>query len=319
MKILVYGAGVIGCELAHMLCAKHEVSLLARGTWKEELEFRGLVMRHNARRKTTVDVPQIVGELPKQEAYDLIFVAVQAEQREEVLPIVSKNVSSRIVLVGNDADATASWNRVMQHATVEKEIAFAFLHAAGHREEGAVVSVVRRGMTVGGLNEPLSPYFQTALDLAFADTGCKLCWENQMDVWLKCHLALVLPTAYVCYAVRGDWSLVTKEQRNAILEAAREGCAMLRHTGLAIRPWESEDWFKPGAKRAVMSSMLAAMTKTSAGQSIASEHYMCSIEELRYLDGQFETMREQVPLYMPVWERLRSAMPDWETLEAYAV
>ncbi|MCD8069249.1 MAG: NAD-binding protein [Lachnospiraceae bacterium] len=27
MKILIYGAGVIGCELAHMLCKKNDVTL----------------------------------------------------------------------------------------------------------------------------------------------------------------------------------------------------------------------------------------------------------------------------------------------------
>lgn len=36
MRILIYGAGVIGCELAHELCkGKNEVVLLARGDWKK--------------------------------------------------------------------------------------------------------------------------------------------------------------------------------------------------------------------------------------------------------------------------------------------
>lgn len=39
MKLLVYGAGVIGSYLAHVLCsAGHDVSILARGRRKEELE-----------------------------------------------------------------------------------------------------------------------------------------------------------------------------------------------------------------------------------------------------------------------------------------
>ncbi|MDE6846430.1 MAG: NAD-binding protein [Lachnospiraceae bacterium] len=54
MKILVYGAGVIGCELAHVLKKSgNDVTLLARGEWKETLKKRGLVIRHYLQRKTT--------------------------------------------------------------------------------------------------------------------------------------------------------------------------------------------------------------------------------------------------------------------------
>ena len=36
MKVLVYGSGVIGCYLAHVLCTiGNDVTLLTRGSWKE--------------------------------------------------------------------------------------------------------------------------------------------------------------------------------------------------------------------------------------------------------------------------------------------
>lgn len=47
MKVLVFGAGVIGCYLTHVLCdAGHDVTLLACGAWKETLETQGLKLRH---------------------------------------------------------------------------------------------------------------------------------------------------------------------------------------------------------------------------------------------------------------------------------
>ena len=57
MRILVYGAGVLGCELAHVLLQnkKNDVTLLARGEWKELIDQKGLVIRQWAQRKTTVD------------------------------------------------------------------------------------------------------------------------------------------------------------------------------------------------------------------------------------------------------------------------
>ena len=43
MRILVYGAGVQGCELAHRLLQnkKNVVTMLARGEWKERLDPSG--------------------------------------------------------------------------------------------------------------------------------------------------------------------------------------------------------------------------------------------------------------------------------------
>ena len=43
MKILVYGAGVLGCNLARNLFrAGKNVTLLARGKWAEEIKKNGL-------------------------------------------------------------------------------------------------------------------------------------------------------------------------------------------------------------------------------------------------------------------------------------
>ena len=46
MRILVYGAGVQGCQLAHSLAQnkKNVVTLLARGEWKEVIDQKGLTL-----------------------------------------------------------------------------------------------------------------------------------------------------------------------------------------------------------------------------------------------------------------------------------
>ena len=48
MRILVYGAGVQGCQLAHSLAQnkKNVVTLLARGEWKAVIDQKGLTIRH---------------------------------------------------------------------------------------------------------------------------------------------------------------------------------------------------------------------------------------------------------------------------------
>ena len=52
MRILVYGAGVQGSELAHRLLQneKNVVTLLTRGERKDAIDEKGLIIRHWAQR-----------------------------------------------------------------------------------------------------------------------------------------------------------------------------------------------------------------------------------------------------------------------------
>lgn len=104
MRILVYGAGVQGCQLAHSLAQnkKNVVTLLARGEWKEVIDQKGLTIRHMLQRKTTVDRMQTTDVLAPEDVYDLVFVTVQAGQLADVLPILKANRSQYFIFVGND-------------------------------------------------------------------------------------------------------------------------------------------------------------------------------------------------------------------------
>ena len=55
MKILVYGAGVLGCNLArNLLCAGKDVTLLARENWAEEIRKNGLRIKDQFSLRTSV-------------------------------------------------------------------------------------------------------------------------------------------------------------------------------------------------------------------------------------------------------------------------
>ena len=125
MRILVYGAGVQGCELAHRLLQnkKNVVTMLARGEWKERLDQRGLVIRHWAQCRTTVDRVATIDTLAPDDCYDLVFVTMQAGQLPDVLPILKQNRSEYFVFVGNDPHAVEVMQAMQRPAD---KIAFGF-------------------------------------------------------------------------------------------------------------------------------------------------------------------------------------------------
>lgn len=315
MRILVYGAGVLGCELAHVLLQnkKNDVTLLARGEWKERIDQKGLVIRQWAQRKTTVDRVRTIDVLAPEDFYDLVFVVLQAGQLPDVLPVLKANRSPYFVFVGNDPHAKQVLEAMQRPAD---KVAFGFQNTAGRRERDRVVSVhTGVGMTVGGATAPLSGTFRIRLKTAFDGTKYKLTFYSDMDEWLKCHLALILPVCYVCYACNGDLTKATAEQRKLMLDAAWEGCRMLKAAGVPVNDAVNTSYYEactPGRKK--MDRMMLMMTKTPLGRLCASDHAMHAVEEMHYHDEAFEAIRATTRTAMPAWDTLRNEMPSWKTL-----
>lgn len=316
MRILVYGAGVQGCELAHrlLLNKKNVVTLLARGEWKERLDQKGLVIRHWAQCRTTTDRVATIETLAPEDSYDLVFVAVQAGQLPAVLPILKQNKSEYFVFLGNDPGAKEVLQAMQRPAD---KIAFGFQDNAGRREQDRLISVhTGLGMTVGGATSPLSGVFRQRLQTAFDGVKYKLTFYDDMDEWLKCHIAFILPIVYVCYAVNGDLTRATAAQRTAILDAAWECCEMLKAAGVPVNDAENTDYYRAGTpKRKKMERMMFWMCKTPLGRLCASDHAMHAVAEMQYLDEAFEALRSTTQTSMEAWDALRGAMPNWKTLQ----
>ena len=171
-------------------------------------------------------------------------------------------------------------------------------------------------MTVGGATAPLSGAFRIRLKTAFDGTKYKLTFYSDMDEWLKCHIAFILPVCYVYYACNGDLTRATRQQRGAMIDAAYEACLMLKDAGIPVNDKENTDVYKPGsAGRRQVEAMVLVMAKTPLGRLCASDHAMNAVSEMKYLDEAFEALRRQAGTAMPMWEKLRSEMPPWETLQ----
>ena len=96
MKILVYGAGVLGCNLARNLFrAGKDVTLLARGNWAEEIRKNGLRIKDQFSLRTSVSNIPVVTELAPNVRYDVIFVVLRYTQLDSALETLRANQSRK--------------------------------------------------------------------------------------------------------------------------------------------------------------------------------------------------------------------------------
>lgn len=90
MEILVFGAGVLGCNLArNFFRAGKNVTLLARGAWGESIQKNGLRIKDKFSPRMSVSRIPVVTELKAEDKYDVIFVVLRYTQLDAILDAVS--------------------------------------------------------------------------------------------------------------------------------------------------------------------------------------------------------------------------------------
>lgn len=108
MRILVFGAGVLGCNLANNLFrAGKDVTLLARRSWADEIRTNGLRIKNKFSPRLTVSRIPVVTELLPDDPYDVIFVVVRYTQIDAILDTLRASRAKNIIFVGNNVRAAA--------------------------------------------------------------------------------------------------------------------------------------------------------------------------------------------------------------------
>ncbi len=239
MKVLVFGAGVIGCYLTHVLCeASHDVTLLARGAWKDTLESLGLELHHHLQRKTTVDHPSVTDHIDPADRWDAVFAVMPYHQMQKILPQLAQANTDLVVMIGNNMRAAAMQEELLQLSSSPKEILFAFQVTGGERlKDYAIVERFgKAGLDIGALHSFPSEPAQKKLTVLFKGTGHRMRWQPDMEAYLFCHPAAVLPIAYLAYVCGGDLRRSTRKQRKQMLDAPAEAFDRLIQLGIPILP-----------------------------------------------------------------------------------
>jgi len=310
MKILVYGAGVLGSYLAHALHrGGNDVTLLARGKRLEELREKGLVIRHYAQMRTTCDHLKLTDRFEKSDSYDIVFVVVRRNQLDGILPLLCENEASGLyVLVGNNPAADETQRYIDEHSGTPKRVVFGFQMSGGRRENGRVIAIypgfskLAGKMTVGSLKGDDS--YKSLLERAFSGTNYRISHSGNIDAWLKCHAAFVLPICFACYISGGRLERVARDRRtlSRVIDAIDEAYRMAEACGYPVEPKEDGEFVRNHRFKCYM--MLKVMAATPVGKLAASDHAMSARDEMQRIYDDFRRLKKRAGILSPDWDEL---------------
>ncbi|SET09043.1 ketopantoate reductase family protein [Paenibacillus sp. NFR01] len=248
MKVLVYGAGIQGSLLAHVLVrANQDVTVLARGRRAEELRDSGLVIRHYLQFKTTVDPVKVIIDLEREDRYDVIFVTMKYTDFPQVLPALAQNCSENIILVGNNATASEMQAYLEAHSVKHKNVAFAFQISGGSRGDNRITAIRFNAgaMVVGVLGGGEIP-FKRVLEQMFKNSKYKIKYERNIDAWLKSHMISIIPLNLAAVIKNNHLKSVARDNEllKQVVDAMDEGFDVLKALGVEVIPAKPADWVK---------------------------------------------------------------------------
>lgn len=306
MKILIYGAGVQGSYLAHVLVrGGNDVTILARGKRFDKLKKDGIVIRHYLQRKTTVDKVNVISKLLPDDIYDIIFVLMQYQQSKSILSVLSDNISKYIVFVGNNSNAREFQDFITKNSNEQKQIAFGFQTNGGRYENSRIVNIRLGGsMDIGSLDGKLS--WHQLLENAFNNTKYKLIFNKDMDSWLKTHMIFVMALAYVTYACNGNLRKINKNLTDQMVKALNEGYAVLETLGYKIIPATIANLFKGGRNKFLMYVFLKIYALTPFPKLSDPTKGSFPDETIALTKG-FNDLKKKANIPTPNWDTLEKS------------
>lgn len=318
MKILVYGAGVLGSLYAAGLQeAGHDVTILARGQRLVDLHQFGLVLEAESTGfRRSVDVGIIYQLLPE-DAFDFVLVVVRKNQLPSVLPALAanRNTPNVLFLLNNAAGPQA-----LIDSLGAERVLLGFPGAggarAGHVIRYSLVSAGVQPTTIGELNGQVTPRLQ-AIAHALGSAGFPVAISPNMDAWLKTHVAIVSPIANALYMVGGDnYRLAhTRDGLVILARAMREGLRVLQALHIPIQPPKLRllQWIP----EPLMVVLLRRILDTQRAELVMARHANAARDEMQTLADEFNTLVKSSGISTPNIDRLRLYLdPTYPTAPA---
>jgi 2-dehydropantoate 2-reductase len=313
MKILVYGAGVLGSLYAARLKESgHDVTVLARGRRFDEINAQGIVLEHALNGKRTTTAVAVTAELIADDCYDLILVVMRQNQIAEILPKLAANKKSALMvfMVCNPL-GYAKW----LEAVGRDRLLVGYAGAGGTRVDGVVyyhvVSPLLQPTTFGEPEGGITKRVKT-LAQVFKRAGFPTAVSPAMDAWQKTHVAWVSPMANGLYMAGGSGEALANRPDvvRLMVQAIREGFSVLRALGVPVTPGKLQAFeFIP---RPFLVAALRVWARTKHFDTIATRHTLAAFDEMAMVSRDFQSLARSTGIATVALDQLHANLENWQ-------
>ena len=314
-KILVYGTGPLGSLFAARLQqGGNDVSILARGKRLAELREHGIVLVDEMTKEQTVTRVNVVEALAPDDAYDLVLVIMRKNHALQILPVLAanKHTPNVLFLMNNAAGPEA-----LVEALGQERVLIGFPNSAGYRE-GYTMHVLAgteddsASVPFGEVDGSITARTWRVAEILESAPGFDADVRNDMDAWLKYHVALLFPSlAPAMYAAGVDNYRLARTRDLVVLaiRAMREGFRVLGALRLPVTP----------AKLNVITLLPEPVVVVLAQRLLANplmetalvKHAEAARDEVQHLIGEFMALARTTAVPTPTIDRLlRYYEPD---------
>lgn len=286
MRILIYGAGVIGSLYAVLLKeAGYETTFYVRGHRLEALQNQGLLYKKNNIIKK-VDI-KVIDHLQDNDIYDFIFLTVRENQLYQALKELKSNKSKTIITMVNSIDNYEKWESVVGKGRILPAFPGAGGTITNDILDAALTPRLIQPTTFSEISgkktkrtEQLSQIFKHA-HIPFQQV-------NDMHIWQLCHLGMVVPLADAYYQTENPESV---GQDQVIM---RKTATQLKKNFYTL--YKNLNTLSPGKMHifrflptSLLTYILSQTFKSSFGEKFMYQHAMKAPDEMRELHKQFDS------------------------------
>lgn len=284
MRILIYGAGVIGCLYATLFSEEgHDINIYARGKRLESFKKNGLL--YSKDKEVIKANVKIIDKVEKNDIYDFVFLTVRENQVHDALAELKNNGSPNIVTMVNTLEAYDVWETICGKGRIIP----AFPGAGGSFEgdvlHAALTPRFVQPTTFGEISGEKTERLHR-LTMLFKHSHIPYQIVKNMHEWQLCHLAMVVPIADAYY--EADYPEKAGYERKIMNKTAKRmkrNFCVLHRLGIRLSPGKMNIFrFLPIA---VLSIGVSFVFRSNFGNIFMYRHSMNAPDEMERLHKQF--------------------------------
>ena len=231
MRVLIYGAGVIGQIYAGRLHeAGHEVTVLARGQTLDTLARDGIALASGG--TSCLSRVTVTGHVGANSSFDLALVTVRSDQVEEILPALAGLRASSVVMMQNNALGQAGLGDI----TGSGRVTLGFPGVGGYRNDDGVIEYIEIPQQPTTLGR--SHGREKAAEAVFRSAGFAVATTADMDGWLKTHAVFIAGVGAAISTCGGDAVTLAADRGSVstMIRSVGEGFRALASQGVTVTP-----------------------------------------------------------------------------------